>query len=62
MSDEQTAEAPAPIDQHQVDMDDQAMNDEINDMITDEYMQAWERKDKKGILESIRALVLSCKE
>lgn len=43
-------------------MDDSAMDDELNDMIADELQQALDQKDKKGILEAIRALVLNCKE
>lgn len=31
---------------------------ELNDMLADELMQAIESKDKKQILESIRAIVL----
>jgi len=35
---------------------------EMMDMLADELMQAIERKDKKEILESIKAIVLSCRE
>lgn len=43
-------------------MKDHEMDDALNDMIAEELMQAFEKKDKKGILEAIQALVLSCKE
>lgn len=42
--------------------DDQSGDDEMMDMVADELQQALEKKDKKGILEAIRALVLSCRE
>lgn len=41
---------------------DDDMEDELHGMLADELHQALESKDKKAILESIRALVLSCKE
>lgn len=55
-------EAPPAEESNDHDADDQAMDDELNDMIADELQQALDQKDKKGILEAIRALVLNCKE
>lgn len=62
MSHEHPAEMPAAeVEPHEGEhMDDQAMDDEINNMIVDEFQQAMDQKDKKGILESLRALILSC--
>lgn len=42
--------------------DNEAMDTELEDMCAEELMHAIEAKDKKGVLEAIRALVLSCKE
>lgn len=36
------------------------MDEELNDMVAEELLHAIETKDKKGILESIRALVMNC--
>ena len=36
-------------------------DDELQQMCCDELMQAFEQKDKKGVLEALRALILSCK-
>lgn len=36
-------------------------DDELMDMCAHELMEAMEKKDKKGMLEAIRAIVLSCK-
>lgn len=44
------------------DMDDQSMDDAIMDSCAEEAMKAMETKDKKGFLDAIRAIVLSCKE
>lgn len=41
---------------------DDSSDDEIHGMIADELHEAMESKDKKGILDSLRALILSCKE
>jgi hypothetical protein len=42
--------------------DESAMNDEISHAIAEEFSGAMDRKDKKGMLESFRALVQCCKE
>lgn len=43
------------------DMDhDGDMDDELNGMVAEELLHAIEHKDKNGILEAIRALVMSC--
>lgn len=39
---------------------DDDMDQELNEMVADELLSAIEAKDKKGILESIRALVMNC--
>jgi hypothetical protein len=44
-----------PIPPEQVD-------DELLDMATQEMIDAWERKDKKAILDSLRAICLSLME
>ena len=38
------------------------MDAELNDMVADEFFDAVEKKDKKGLLDSIRALVMQCGE
>lgn len=43
-------------------MDEQAIDNELNDMVADELMQAFESKDKKGMLDAIKAIVLSVRE
>jgi hypothetical protein len=43
-------------------MDDEAIDNELGDMLAEELSDALERKDKRAILESLRALVLNCKE
>lgn len=35
-------------------------DDELNGMVADELLHAIEHKDKKGLLEAIKALVMSC--
>lgn len=37
------------------------LDQELSGMVADELFEAIEKKDKKGILDSIRALVMSCK-
>ena len=44
----------------EVDSDDIDM--EINDMLGDELADAIEKKDKKGIVSAIKAIVMACKE
>lgn len=46
------------MDEHDMD----SMDNEIMDMVADELMEAIDKKDKKGIVEAIKALVMSCKE
>lgn len=41
-------------------MDDQSMDDELNEAAAGELLSAIEAKDKKQILESIRAIVMNC--
>lgn len=41
---------------------DQAIDDEINDGLASEFMDAMDKKDKKGMLESLRALISNHKE
>lgn len=41
---------------------DSSVDDELMEMAADELVQALEKKDKKGIVEAIKALVMSCKE
>lgn len=43
-------------------MGDESMDHELNEMVAEELLHAIEKKDKKGIVEAIQALVLSCKE
>lgn len=45
----------------EVSEDHSEMDDELQQACCDEFMDALEQKDKKGVLESLRALVLSCK-
>lgn len=45
-----------PMDQ---DQDGEELNSELMTMAAQELMQALETKDKKGVLEAIRAIVLS---
>ncbi len=42
------------------DADGMDVDSELNDMVAEELLSALENKDKKGILEAIRALVMSC--
>ncbi len=44
-----------------VDMD-QDLDNELMEMAAEELVSALEKKDKKGIVEAIKALVMSCKE
>lgn len=39
---------------------DSDIDNELNEMVAQELMDAFERKDKKGVLESIKALVMNC--
>lgn len=44
-----------------MDMDqDGDMDNELHEALAHELMEAFEKKDKKGVLESIKALVMSC--
>jgi hypothetical protein len=45
----------------EVSEDHSEMDDELEQACCDEFMQALETKDKKGALEALRALILSCK-
>lgn len=47
------------VEDHDMD-DDQSIDDELNEIVAGELLDAFERKDKKGILDSIRALVMNC--
>lgn len=38
------------------------VDDELMEMAAEELVHALEKKDKKGIVEAIKALVMSCKE
>lgn len=40
--------------------DDHDMDNELHESLAHELMEAFEKKDKKGVLESIKALVMSC--
>ncbi len=44
------------------DHDGDSMDSELLDMCSDEFFEAAEKKDKKGMLDALRAMVLSCKE
>jgi hypothetical protein len=44
----------------EVDGVDDDIDNELNDMAAQELMDALEKKDKKAVLESIRALVMYC--
>lgn len=48
-------------EKHDEPMDESGIDDELNDMAAQELMDAFTAKDKKGVLEAIRALVLNCK-
>lgn len=41
---------------------DQDLDNELMEMAAEELVSAMEKKDKKGIVEAIKALVMSCKE
>lgn len=43
----------------EAEMDDMDSDDELNDACAEELMHALESKDKKGVLEAIRAIVLN---
>lgn len=53
---EEAPDLDVSLDDH--DMDD--IDNELNDMAAQELMDALEKKDKKAVLESIRALVMYC--
>lgn len=36
------------------------VDDELNDMVAGELMEAFEKKDKQGVLDAIKALVMNC--
>lgn len=40
--------------------DSASIDNELNDMVMDELFDSMEKKDKKGCLDAIRALVLNC--
>lgn len=42
-------------------IDEMGHDDELMDMCANELMESIEKKDKKGILDAIKAIVLSCK-
>lgn len=46
--------------EHGGEVDDDQIDEELHGMVAEELMGALERKDKKGILEAIRAIALSC--
>lgn len=35
---------------------------ELNDMVAGELLEAFEKKDKQGILDAMKALIMNCKE
>jgi hypothetical protein len=37
------------------------MDNEMDQMCAEEFMQAIEHKDKQGVLDALRALIMSCK-
>lgn len=41
---------------------DSSVDDELNGMCCDEFWDASEKKDKKGMLDALRAIVLGMKE
>lgn len=47
-------------EQEMPDHDD--IDSELNDMVADEFFEAVEKKDKKGLLDAVRALVMQCGE
>ena len=49
------------MEDHEMPMDEE-MDHELMDICAQEFIDALEKKDKKEMLESIKALVMSCRE
>lgn len=51
-----------PKEHEEEEPEHEEMDHELNDMVADEFFEAVEKKDKKGLLEAMRALVMQCGE
>lgn len=55
-----------PMDEHEPKHEEHedmsGIDDELMDMAAGECMEAFEKKDKKGLLDALKAIILSCRE
>lgn len=51
-----------PMHESGHDEDMSGIDDELMDMAAGECMEAFEKKDKKGLLDALKAIILSCRE